>query len=84
MTFTALELDDKDMMVIRLLFFKREIISETIFWIAVARNRVLNERKTFVRLLECHVISLSTLYLYFAYSRKFFHIYCFLMLGKEL
>ena len=37
----ALELDDRDIMLIRfLLFYKREIIFEAIFWIAADRNQV--------------------------------------------
>ena len=40
----ALELDDRDMMVIRfLLFCKSKIISETIFCIAEIRNQVLDK-----------------------------------------
>ena len=36
-----LELDDKDMMVIRyLLFYKRNIVFEIIFWIPGTRNQV--------------------------------------------
>ena len=41
MKLMALELDDRDMMVILfLLFCKRKIVSETIFWIAGTRNQV--------------------------------------------
>ena len=37
----ALELDDRDMMMIRFLSFcKRKIIFETIFWIAGTQNQV--------------------------------------------
>ena len=43
MKLMALELDDRDMMVIRfLLFCKREIIFENIFWIFLTRNQVLD------------------------------------------
>ena len=38
----TLELDDRDMMVIRfVLFINREIIFKTIFWIARTQNQVL-------------------------------------------
>ena len=41
MKFMALELDDRDMVVIRFLsFYKKEIISKTISQIAGTRNRV--------------------------------------------
>ena len=41
MKLMALELDDWDMVVIRfLLFCKREIIFDTILWIAGSRNQV--------------------------------------------
>ena len=41
MKLMALELDDRDIMVIRfLLFCKREITFETVFWIAGTRNQV--------------------------------------------
>ena len=41
MKLMALELDDRDMMVIRfLLFCKREIIFDTNVWIAGTRNKV--------------------------------------------
>ena len=43
MKLMALELNDKDIKVIFfLLFFKREIIFETIFWILVTQTQVLD------------------------------------------
>ena len=41
MKLMVLELDNRDVMVLRfLLFCGREIILETVFWIAVTRNQV--------------------------------------------